>query len=245
MMTFPRPDSALPFLTVEQMREVDRAMVEDYGIQLPQMMENAGRALATLARQRFLDGEARGKRVLVVAGRGGNGGGGLAAARRLHAWGALVSVLLAAQASDFQGVPGMQLTILRKMDVTVEDSRADVSGHELIIDAVIGYSLAGAPRGRAATLLEAVNRSGTPALSLDVPSGLDATSGLAHDPCVTAAATLTLALPKTGLAAPGARTVVGELYLADIGVPPQLYAQPPLSLTVGPIFSRSDILRIW
>ena len=83
-------DVFVPFITTDQMREVDRAMIEDYGISLVQMMENAGRNLAQLARQRFLDGDPRGRRVLVLAGTGGNGGGGLVCARRLRNWGAEV-----------------------------------------------------------------------------------------------------------------------------------------------------------
>ena len=82
----------LPFITTDQMREVDRAMVEDYGILLIQMMENAGRNLAHLARRRFLDSDCRGRRVVVLAGSGGNGGGGLVCARHLHNWGSTVSV---------------------------------------------------------------------------------------------------------------------------------------------------------
>jgi NAD(P)H-hydrate epimerase len=77
----------LPALTSAQMIEVDRAMVEDYHIELAQMMENAGHCLAKLARRRFLDGDPRGKRVTILAGSGGNGGGALVCARRLHTWG--------------------------------------------------------------------------------------------------------------------------------------------------------------
>jgi len=77
----------IPSITTKQMREVDRAMIEDFGIQLVQMMENAGRALATAARVR-LGGSAVGRSVLILAGRGNNGGGGLVAARRLANWGA-------------------------------------------------------------------------------------------------------------------------------------------------------------
>ena len=72
----------VPFLTTDQMREVDRLMVDEYGITLFQMMENAGRALARFARTRFLGGDASGQRVLVLAGSGGNGGGGPSVQRR-------------------------------------------------------------------------------------------------------------------------------------------------------------------
>ena len=86
------PDPELPFITTDQMREVDRAIVEDYGVLLIQMMENAGRNLAHLARRRFLDGDCRGRHVVVLVGSGGNGGGGLVCARHLHNWGSTVSV---------------------------------------------------------------------------------------------------------------------------------------------------------
>ena len=92
--------SRVPGLTTVQMIEVDRAMIEDFRIELIQMMENAGRNLAHLARTRFLGGDPRAKRVIALAGGGGNGGGALVAARRLHNWGAEVTVGLAQSASD-------------------------------------------------------------------------------------------------------------------------------------------------
>ena len=82
----------IPYITADQMREVDRLAIEGYGILLVQMMENAGRCLADLARDRFLEGDPRGREVLVSAGSGGNGGGGLVAARRLQTWDASVRV---------------------------------------------------------------------------------------------------------------------------------------------------------
>ena len=81
-------------------------------------------------------------------------------------------------------------------------------------------------------------------LALDVPSGIDTTSGTAFDPAIRATATMTLALPKVGLRAQGVEAYVGELYLADISVPPSLYAEPALALEVGPLFAESEILRL-
>ncbi|MEO0603194.1 MAG: NAD(P)H-hydrate epimerase, partial [Myxococcota bacterium] len=95
-MPFPDADATLPWLTTDQMREVDRLMIEVFHIELVQMMENAGRGLARVARQRFLDGDPTGRRVVVLAGPGGNGGGALVAARRLHGWGAHVEIALSA-----------------------------------------------------------------------------------------------------------------------------------------------------
>jgi NAD(P)H-hydrate epimerase len=234
----------IPYLNTDQMREVDRAMIEDYGIELIQMMENAGRNLAHLARIRFLAADPRGRRVIVMSGRGGNGGGGLVCARRLHNWGADVHVYTTHTEEHYTGVPGHQLDILRRMQVpvTVADETIVLPAADLIVDAVIGYSLAGDPRRTAATLINAANAHPAPILSLDTPSGLDTTTGTVHDPAVRATATMTLALPKDGLQHNEA--VVGELYLADISVPPGLYSGPGLNLTVAPIFAQEDIIRL-
>src|SRR5712692_10179808 len=104
-MTIPMYSGELPFVTTEQMIEVDRAMMQDYRIELIQMMENAGRNLSHLARLRFLDGNPQGKKVVILAGTGGNGGGALVCARRLHNWGAQVQVYLTRLAKDFTPVP--------------------------------------------------------------------------------------------------------------------------------------------
>jgi NAD(P)H-hydrate epimerase len=82
-------------------------------------------------------------------------------------------------------------------------------------------------------------------LSLDVPSGVDTTAGTVYDPSIRATATMTLALPKEGLQAADAREAVGELYLADISVPPSLYAGHSLGVDVGPLFHAADVIRIW
>jgi NAD(P)H-hydrate epimerase len=223
---------------------VDRAMIEDYRIDLPRMMENAGRALAIVARERFLAGDPRGKAVAVLAGTGGNGGGALVAARRLHAWGAEVTVVLASDA--LTPVPAQQLGILRRMGVRVHPAAdvGDMPASAAVLDGLIGYSLRGDPRGSTADLIRWANTHPGRVLSLDVPSGIDAGTGTVYDPAVRATATLTLALPKHGLRDPAAAPLVGELYLADIGVPPGLYAGPGLGLAVGPIFAQSDIARL-
>lgn len=246
-MEFPLAVNDIPYLDTQQMIEVDRAMKEDYKIELVQMMENAGRNLAHLARARFLDHDPQEKKVIILAGTGGNGGGALVSARRLHNWGSNVQVFITRPAEGFSPVPAHQLDILHRMNVNVNlaDQIADSVQPDLIIDGLIGYSLKGAPRGSAAELIRWANHQNTPRLSLDVPSGVDATSGTAFDPAINAAATMTLALPKKGLRAAEVRDLVGELYLADIGVPPELYAGAGLQLKVGALFAVSEILRLW
>jgi NAD(P)H-hydrate epimerase len=236
----------VPALTTAQMIEVDRAMIEDYHIALIQMMENAGRNLAYLARKRFLNGNPIGKRVVVLAGVGGNGGGAMVCARRLHNWGAHVRVFVTKPAEAFKGVPAHQLDILQRMGVPVIQANGikQETNTDLIVDGIIGYSLSGPPRGAVADLIRWANAQRSPILALDTPSGLDTTTGVVHDPTIHATATMTLALPKAGLVAPDATPYVGELYLADISVPPALYASPSLGLSVGPIFAEDDIIRI-
>jgi len=245
-MSIPNIDASIPWLTTEQMVEVDRAMIEDFHIELIQMMENAGRNLAHLARERFLGGDPRGKTVVVMAGTGGNGGGALVCARRLHTWGARVEVIVPRPEDDFTSVPSHQLDILHRMRVPVASAEAvdQAPAADLVVDGVIGYSLDGAPRGGACDLIRWANAQGAPVLALDAPSGIDTTTGTVYDPAIRAAATMTLALPKEGLRADGVRQQVGELYLADIGVPPALYAGAALGLEVGPIFATCDIVRL-
>ena len=236
----------VPYLSTEQMIEVDRAMMEDFKIELIQMMENAGRNLAHLARVRFLGGDPRGKRVVVLAGTGGNGGGALVAARRLHSWGADVRVYITRPAPDFTPIPAHQLDILQRMKVPIGFA-ADLAQQddcEVILDGVIGYSLKGAPRGSAADLIRWANRQDAPSLALDAPSGVDPTTGIAYDPNIRATATMTLALPKQGFLAPRIAARLGELYVADISVPPGLYAGPGLGLSVGPLFAQEEIVRL-
>ena len=220
------------------MREVDRLMIEKYRIGLIQMMENAGRQLAELTRERFLGGDPRGSSVLVLAGTGGNGGGGLVAARYLANWGAEVRVALSRQPDTLAGVPAEQAEILRQIRVPLigDRDRESLPEQKIILDAVIGYSLKGAPYGRPAELIQWVTERPEPVVSLDLPSGLDPDRGVCWDLYVKAEATLTLALPKKGLLTKAGRKAAGKIYLADIGVPPALYQE--LDLKVGPIFSR-------
>lgn len=129
------PSAQLSTVTAEQMREVDRVMVDDLGIRLVQMMENAGRSLADLACTRYQPSTCT-----VLAGPGGNGGGGLVAARHLHNRGVAVTVVL--DGRDLGEVPAHQLGILRRMGVPLVDRPSPAS---LVIDAMIGYGLRGDP----------------------------------------------------------------------------------------------------
>jgi NAD(P)H-hydrate epimerase len=99
--------------------------------------------------------------------------------------------------------------------------------------------------GLTAHLIRVANAHDAPALALDIPSGVAPASGIVYDPAIHAQATLTLALPKEGLRRSDARGCVGELYLGDIGVPPELYARAPLQIDVGPVFATGEIVQMW
>ncbi|MCP5100793.1 MAG: NAD(P)H-hydrate epimerase [Chloroflexi bacterium] len=245
-MTIPTYTGDLPYLTTAQMIEVDRAMIEDYKIELIQMMENAGRNLAVLARERFFNGNPRHMEVVVMAGTGGNGGGALVCARRLHNYGAKVKVYITKPDAEFTPIPAHQLDILRRMNVPIAlaDAIQNAGTPDLIVDGVIGYSLKGTPRGTAAQFILWANTKAAPILALDAPSGVDTTTGMVFNPAIKATATMTLALPKEGLRIPGVAAQVGELYLADISVPPELYTEPALQMRIGHIFAQSDIVRL-
>lgn len=229
-----------PVVTAAQMRAVDQAMVDDFHIALRQMMENAGRSVAELAISVFGP-----RRVLVLAGPGGNGGGGLVAARHLANRGREVRVVLTRPPAALSGVPACQLDILTRMGIPVAAApqwprQPDGPARpDLIIDALLGYSLAGNPAGSAAALIDWANAHPAPILSVDAPSGLDVTTGVAARPCVRADTTLTLALPKLGLL--GAAET-GRLYLADISVPPLLYER--MGIDARHLFDAAPIVEL-
>lgn len=232
----------LSVLTTDQMIEVDRLMIEEWGITLLQMMENAGRNFAELAR-RQLGGTIKDSRIVVLCGTGNNGGGGMTAARHLHNWGAHVEAILAGDENRLKDVPAHQWRIMRKMGIT--RSTLELNSADLILDTMLGYGAKGDPRPPIADWIYLANESGHPILSLDSPSGLDTTTGIPGSPCIHASATLTLALPKTGLLVPTAKPFVGDLYLADISVPPELYAAPSLGLQVKSPFGEDTIVKLF
>ena len=236
---------ALELLSTEEMIEVDRLMTDELKIELMQMMENAGRNLARLCINRFLH-DPQTKHVLVMAGTGGNGGGALVAARRLHQWGATVSVLTTKPDEAYAGVPAHQLGILRRLGMEIDSTEIPEpqSAPDIILDGLIGYSLKGEPRGRAADLMAWANAASSPVLALDTPSGLDSTTGEAHVSTIVANATMTLALPKAGLLTATAQPFVGELYLSDIGVPDWVYQKIGRDAELGRMFVHSDIVKI-
>lgn len=225
----------LPWLSVAQMIEVDRIMIEDLGITLVRMMENAGRGLAELTRR--LAGGTEGLSVAVMVGGGGNGGGGMVAARHLANAGADVTVCPAVDVDRMSPVAAEQAAILRAMGIRFSHDPAGPASADHVVDALLGYSGRGEPRGRVAELVRAAE--GRRIIALDSPTGLDLTAGRACSPGVTAEATLTLAAPKSGLSVPA---VVGDLWLADISVPSGVWSR--MGLRPVPPFTGGPLARI-
>ena len=233
-------EGGLVYLTAKEMAEADRISIEDFGMDVLALMENAGLGVATAARK-MLGGNASGRRVCCLVGKGNNGGDGLVAVRHLHNWGAKVNVVLGVEKAELHDIPGKQLAVVEKMNIEVREVDAEFEGAELLIDALLGYGSKGDPRDNVAELIRRANASGIPTLSVDIPSGLDATTGEPGNPCIVAKSTVTLGLPKTGFLNPKAREYVGELIVADISMPREVYSRYP----VGPLdFGKDSLIRI-
>ncbi len=239
-MAFRTPSGiVVPAVTADQMREIDRIAVEEFDLSILQMMENAGRILAAHVMELLGAGGPAGpasRQVTVLAGSGGNGGGGLCCARHLHNRGIEVSIALDRDPAALRGAARNQMGILRAAGAqSLARSEAGVALRRasLVVDALMGYGLRGAATGRAAELIDLCNLITAQVVALDVPSGLNATTGEAPGPVVRANRTLTLALPKTGLG-----RLTGDLYLAEIGIPPEVYRR--LGLAYTPPFGAAD-----
>ena len=210
----------VPSVTTEQMIEVDRVAMEETGPNLFQMMENAGRNLALQAID-CLGENWQQANIIVLAGSGGNGGGGICAARHLANRGAKVKLCLSSS-DRLKEVPQWQRHVFQATsgrEIEISELKESTEPINLIIDALIGYSLRAAPKGNALELIKWANNTGTPILSLDTPSGVDSTTGATPGEYIHAHWTMTLALPKTGLLP----NKTGELILADIGIPAGAY----------------------
>lgn len=245
MTNIPFISRQIPSLSTRQMIEVDRLMIEVYGIDLTRMMENAGRGLAILVREYLQQKANTSGDIIVLAGTGGNGGGAMVAARRLINWGYSIKVVVT-DPLKLTPVPARQYDILKKMGAAILPvaSLDDIDTPNLILDGIIGYSLNGNPRGSAQSMIEWANAQNAPVISLDTPSGVELTEGKVFHPAIKAIATLTLALPKHGLFHDQVLPYRGDLYLTDISVPPVLYRTLGIMEQIADIFHGSDIVRI-
>ena len=205
--------SGLPLLTSGQVRELDRLSSERFGVAVDWLMEAAGWQVA-----RFLS-----EPTAVVCGVGNNAGDGLAAARHLHRAGRLASVCCV-DVGRLKGPAARELDALRRVGVEVS-AELVLDGATLVADAILGTGLSRAPEGRFAEWIRVINDARLRVVAVDLPSGLDADSGVAYSPCVRADVTVTLGLPKSGMVVGDGPGVCGEVWVADIGIPAEAYAE--------------------
>jgi NAD(P)H-hydrate epimerase len=247
---FPQRRAAdLPFVAVDQLRELQKGAIEAFHLDPLQITENAGRAAATLALA-MLGGRAQGQRIIVLAGGGSMGAAGLAAVRHLSNWGFTVEPIFGEIAEEMTPIARRQAEILRATGMhehnehnsSEESLREHMGIADLIIDSLVGYGLSGPPVGIAAAAAELAVASGRPILSLDVPTGVDAQSGGVYQPAIRAVTTLLLDLPKRGMLEASCKDHVGQLFLADIGIPTAAHARAGIR-TEG-IYAEGPIVRI-
>ena len=227
----------VPAVTADTMRAVDRVAMDAFGIDLLQMMENAGRALSDIA---LTELGMRARSAVVLAGAGGNGGGGLSALRHMHNRGIDVSIVLDRSPSELQGAGRRQLDTLLRSHVepiySPRTAKQRIQEADIVIHALVGYGLEGELRPPTKALVELANEHARAVLALDVPTGVHATSGTSSTPSIRPIATVTLALPKTGLANPDAHP--GKLYLTDLGIPRAVFQVAGLDTAPYPYTDR-------
>ncbi len=221
----------LPALSSAQVKELDKLAAERFGVRVDWLMEAAGWQAARACH----------RRTVVVCGVGNNAGDGLAAARHLHRWGRL-EALCCIDVGRIKGEARQELEALQRHGVPIYDE-LQLEAAEVILDSIFGTGLNRPPKDRFADWIESINNAGVSVVSVDVPSGLDADSGVAYAPCVRADVTVTFTLPKQGLQRADGPSVAGELWVADIGVPFEAVAEVGVTLPPS-IFAVSDVVRI-
>ena len=238
-----------PTVSGAQMREIQRAAQEDFGLDILQITENGARAAAALALA-MLGGRGRNQRVVVLAGGGNKGAMGMVVARTLVNYGMNVEPVLGEVESELSFVTRRQWQILREAGIVephdLETSEITVEEHmsraDLIIDALVGYGLEGPPMGIAAAVTDLAIQSKRPILALDVPTGVNATTGEVSHPAIRAVTTICLDLLKKGLIEAQCKGHVGELYLADIGIPRRVHER--LGFQTESLFFEGPIVRL-
>ncbi|MGH7422924.1 MAG: NAD(P)H-hydrate dehydratase, partial [Candidatus Methylomirabilales bacterium] len=232
--------SLMKVVTAKEIQELDRRAEAEYGISSRILMENAGTGAVRVMEQHFP--RLYRSRVVVVCGKGNNGGDGLVVARHLVNGGASVQVLLLAKKEEVKGDAAVNLGIAERSGIPLAEvtSGRDLHKHreslvtaDLIVDAILGTGLTGPAQGIAAEAIQLLNSLGRPLVALDLPSGLGSDDGLIQEPCIRAQLTLTLALPKRSLLLFPAARCAGEVRVVDIGIPRVLLTDSklPVDLT--------------
>ncbi len=208
------------FAKAEHIKLLDKLTSERYGIPVSVLMENAGKSIFDEIKKKFHN-----KNFAVFCGKGNNGGDGFVIARLLKADGRDVKVYLACEESEIGGVAKTAFDKLKEADVQILSVTDDVADDAVIIDALLGVSVSGAPRGNIKTAIDRIVSINNTVISVDIPSGLSADDGKAEGSAVKADYTYTLALDKAGLNTPLGRELCGEKKVLDIGIPKEAVAE--------------------
>ena len=219
-------------LNAQQMQEADRRTIQDIGIASLVLMENAGRQVVAAVESLYPDLADR--QVAIVCGKGNNGGDGFVVARTLLQRGIDVSVFVIGRVNEIKGDARINLEILGRIGQTVvevadetawELHGAEITSHDLIVDAMFGIGLKAALTGFYETVVADINAAGVPIVSIDMPSGMSAdTTDLIGD-AIDATVTVALGAPKLPLVLPPAESKSGEVVIADIGIPADVFDQ--------------------
>ena len=220
--------------------EMSRAdgRAQDLGIPGGVLMERAGAAMAREILKRYSP-----NRALVVCGGGNNGGDGFVIARELHLAGTGVTVLVTKD--GYSGDPEVNLEILRNLEVEIvgpESLDELLDGTDLVVDALLGTGFSGEVREKEASLIRRINDSRLPVVAVDVPSGVDGSTGRVQGDAVTADLTICAHAAKVGCVISPGREHAGEVAVVDIGIPPEADVEPSLSWTDAASL-RGGILR--
>ncbi len=220
------------------MKRIDHMAITEHGIPGVVLMENAGRGVVQVIENSF--DMSLSPRVTIVCGTGNNGGDGMVVCRHLLAAGASPRLFIVGKKRGMKGDARTNLSILEKsgFEVTEMDGRVHreftpyLHQADLIVDALFGTGFKGKLRGTAAAVAERINRSSLPVVSVDCPSGIDSDTGRIEGVCIKADITVTMGLPKVGLFFYPGRSAVGELWVADIGIPASVIEAQTISASV-------------
>lgn len=229
--------SEVPAVSSAELRQADTDAREVFGIEAIQLMEVAGWQVARVV-EAVLGGVA-GKAVVVVAGSGNNGGDALVAARVLHQRGARIRASVVTP-RDSNTLVARHAKTIRRLGLQIAEAPAGIDdASDIIVDGLLGTGIRPPLRPPAPDIIRAMNATGRPIIAVDIPSGMDADTGVGAEQAVRAVATVTLAAPKAGLL-PAANT--GRLFLADIGMPTALFSTAGPSL--AKVYRISDLVEL-
>jgi NAD(P)H-hydrate epimerase len=253
--------------TPKEMANIDRRTIEDFGLPSIVLMENASKGIYDTLLERM--GDLSLFNILVICGRGNNGGDGIALARHLHNAGISVKVALLCRKRDLRNDPKIQLKVALSSGVNIEEIhekrdlkklKGDLEVSDLVVDGIFGTGFVASPirksrkgkipdeAGSTGTMeipyraIDLINQSEVPVLSIDLPSGLNGENGLVEGPCVQAALTATLGLPKPGLLFSPGREHSGKIEVIDIGIPEQAIDQEEIHLSMIEKYEMSELL---